>query len=125
MRINLTAKGENQKLVLAYLEENASDVLVEKINSGKKTMEDCWDFIMKCAEKKLNKKDGAIKDDVVFGWAVHFFEEDSILVKPKTQENGSKEPKKEEKEPVKTKPEPKKSELDNQISLFDLVGGTV
>lgn len=124
MRINLTAKGENQKLVLAYLEENASDVLVEKINSGKKTMDDCWNFIVKCAEKELNKKDGAIRDDVVFGWAVHFFEEDSILVKPKTQENASKEPKKEEKELVKTKPE-KKSELDNQISLFDLVGGTV
>lgn len=78
MRINLTAKGENQKLVLAYLEENASDVLVEKINSGKKTMDDCWNFIMKCAEKELNKKNGAIRDDVVFGWAVHFFEEDSI-----------------------------------------------
>lgn len=124
MRINLTAKGENQKLVLAYLEENASDVLVEKINSGKKTMDDCWNFIVKCAEKELNKKDGAIRDDVVFGWAVHFFEEDSILVKPKMQENASKEPKKEEKEPVKTKPE-KKSELDNQISLFDLVGGMV
>lgn len=124
MRINLKAKGENQKLVLAYLEENASDVLVEKINSGKKTMDDCWDFIMKCAKKELNNKNGAIKYDVVFGWAVHFFEEDSILVKPKTQENASKEPKKEEKEPVKTKPE-KKSELDNQISLFDLVGGMV
>jgi len=131
MRINLTAKGENQKLVLAYLEENASDVLVEKINSGKKTMNDCWDFIMKCAEKKLNKKNGAIRDDVVFGWAIHFFEEDSIdpvEEDKKTKEkfgndilNHWSEKSKSEKKP---KPE-KKSELDNQISLFDLVGGMV
>ena len=32
--LNLTASGKPQELVLAYLQENASDVLAEKINSG-------------------------------------------------------------------------------------------
>jgi hypothetical protein len=32
----LEAKTRQEKIVLAYLEENASDVLVEKINSGNK-----------------------------------------------------------------------------------------
>ena len=124
MRINLTAKGENQKLVLAYLEENASDVLVEKINSGKKTMDDCWKFIEGKAKDQAKNGCACVRDDVVFGWAIHFFEEDSIKAESKSRDNCSKEQKKEEKEPVKTKPE-KKSELDNQISLFDLVGGMV
>ena len=132
MRINLKAKGENQKLVLAYLEENASDVLVEKINSGKKTMDDCWNFIMKCAEKELNKKNGAIRDDVVFGWAVHFFEEDSIKEGEKIKapaETVKATPtgmKKVQPEPKKEKKEPKKEEavqLEGQITLFDFIGG--
>ena len=32
--INLTAKGRDQELILAYLTENASDVLADKINNG-------------------------------------------------------------------------------------------
>lgn len=117
MKLNLQAKGENQKLVLAYLEENASDVLSEKINSGEKTLADCWNFIVKCAEKELHNRDGAVRSDVVFGWAIHFFEEDSIEPEKAMEEV------KVEKVEV-SKPAPKKSELENQqISLFDLMGG--
>ena len=32
--INLTANGRDQELILAYLTENASDVLADKINNG-------------------------------------------------------------------------------------------
>ena len=32
--LNLTANGKAQELILAYLQENASDVLAEKINNG-------------------------------------------------------------------------------------------
>lgn len=32
--LNLTASGKPQELILAYLQENASEVLAEKINSG-------------------------------------------------------------------------------------------
>ena len=32
--LNLTAKGTEQERILAYLQENASDVLTEKINNG-------------------------------------------------------------------------------------------
>lgn len=132
MKLNLTAQGDNQKIILQYLEENASDVLAEKINSGTKTLQDCWNFIVECAKKELHSRDGAIRDDVVFGWAVHFFEEDAIKPKKefinKTMPNGDivrveakHEPKK---EPVKkAAKEPKKSELElQQITLFDLVG---
>ena len=42
MKLNLKAKNNNQKRVLDYLEANASNVLVEKINTGEKTMAQCW-----------------------------------------------------------------------------------
>lgn len=39
MKLNLQAGNAYETAVLKYLEENASDALVEKINSGKKTLE--------------------------------------------------------------------------------------
>ena len=34
MKLDLTAQGREQELVLAYLEENASEMLANKINNG-------------------------------------------------------------------------------------------
>lgn len=81
-RINKTADGRNQQLVLEYLENNASDVLVEKINSGTRTIADCWRFITGKARSRAVSGSGTgscavISDEEVFGWAVHFFEESS------------------------------------------------
>lgn len=39
-KINLTAKGSAQELNLAYLQENASEVLAEKINNGVPVVKD-------------------------------------------------------------------------------------
>ena len=133
MKLNLRADGPEQQAVLQYLESNASDVLAEKINNGSKTLEGCWKFIESQARKKAKGKDCiCCSDQEVFGWAVHFFEEDSIKEgeKAKTAEKvetvkatptGLKKVKEEKK-----KPEPKKEEvvqLEGQITLFDFVGG--
>lgn len=92
MKLNLEAKTKEQELVKQYLEENASQTLVEKINNGtpfekegkiltnKKTL----DSFMKYASDEARKlaSNGAncacVEDKVVFGWAIHYFEEDSI-----------------------------------------------
>lgn len=118
-RIIIGARGDSQKAILNYLEANASDVLVAKINSGAKSMDDCWDFIVECARKELKEKDGAILDAVVFGWAVHFFEEDAL--KPKAPE---KIEVKTEKKVSAEKCQPAKpvSVWSDQITLFDLEG---
>ena len=34
MTLNLTAKGTEQEILKKYLEENASEILAEKINNG-------------------------------------------------------------------------------------------
>lgn len=91
-KLNLEAKNETQKIIKDYLEKNVSDVLAEKINNGvriqkdgktlinKKTLAGCMDFALKEAQKLTEKgaRAACIQDSVVFGWAIHFFEEDSI-----------------------------------------------
>lgn len=90
--IHLTANNQPQELILAYLQENASDVLAEKINSGtpitkdgkqlvnKKTLDGFMkyasDEARKLAEKGANS--ACVEDAVVYGWAIHYFKEDSI-----------------------------------------------
>lgn len=132
MKLNLEAKTKEQELVKAYLEENASEVLAEKINSGvriekegktlinKKTL----DGFMKYASSEARKlsSNGAnsacVEDKVVYGWAVHYFEEDAIEG-TLYNENGSEykpEPKVTDKPLIKTVKQKKST---TQISMFD------
>lgn len=92
MKLDLEAKTKEQELVKAYLEENASEVLAEKINSGVRIEKDgktlinkkTLDGFMKYASDEARKlaSNGAnsacVEDKVVYGWTVHYFEEDSI-----------------------------------------------
>ena len=90
--INLTANGRDQELILAYIQENASDVLADKINNGVPFEKDGKQLInkkdlngfMKYAESEARKlaakgsNSTCVEDSVVYGWAIHYFEEDSI-----------------------------------------------
>lgn len=76
--INLKAKTNNEKIILAYLNENASQMLVERINAGTKTLAQCWNYIMSEARKSAVNGCACIEDKVVYGWATHFFEEEDI-----------------------------------------------
>ena len=128
MSDNLT---NEERIIAEYIEENASDVLVEKINSGNKGISDCWRFIYKQAENEANgSKAICISDNVVFGWAIHYFEEDSIKAGdvPKTKVKAS-EPKKVVKAAAPKKEEPKKvenkktEEIPGQMTILDFMGG--
>lgn len=90
--LNLTANGYEQELILAYLQENASEILADKINNGvyinkkgkqilnKKTLDGFMNYACEEARKQREKnvKAACVQDNVVFGWAIHYFEEDSI-----------------------------------------------
>ena len=92
MRLNLETKSKEQELVKAYLEENASETLAEKINNGtpfekdgktlinKKTLDGFMKYASDEARKLASKgaNSACVEDKVVYGWAVHYFEEDSI-----------------------------------------------
>ena len=93
IELNLTANTEPEKRILEYLQNNVSEFLADKINNGtpfekdgkallnKKTLSDfmkyACDEARKLAEKGANS--ACIEDSVVYGWAVHFFEEESVV----------------------------------------------
>ena len=143
MILQLETKTEEQKLIKGYLENNADERLDYKINHGTKTTKDGKTLInkkdlegfMNYAESEAKKlvakgaRSACVRSDVVFGWAMHYFDEDEIIgslynpdgseyttVKPKTQT------------PIKpstpaipyTPPKPK----EEQTSFFDLFSTT-
>lgn len=134
-QLNLEAKTKEQQRIKAYLEENASDVLAGKINNGvlikkdgkilrnRKTLDGFMTYANEEAKKLAEKgaKAACIDDDVVFGWAVHYFEEDSIEG-TLFNEDGSEyktQPKPATKAPmVKAQPKPQPKP---QMSMFDLM----
>lgn len=125
MRINLKAATDNQKLILNYLEQNASDMLVEKINNGKKTLSECWSYITGEARKRAVSGCAVIEDREVYGWAVHFFQEDKITA-PKSSKpiNNNPAPAKKKKTERKKDEKPKAhmpSSDTDQLSLFELL----
>ena len=135
--LNLTTTGENQARIKDYLQKNASEFLADKINNGV--------YIEKDGKRLLNRKDlngfmnfalneakklvdnGAIgtyvDDPVVFGWAIHYFEEDSIHGKLFNEDGSEYKPVVKHKATskpapaIEVKPKPKE-----QFSLFDFMG---
>lgn len=88
--IKLTAVGPIEQRILDYLNENASEVLAAKINAGKKTLAGALSYA-KGEAKELGAVDGCVcvDDATVFGWIVHFFEEDEIT-EPKAEKPAPK-----------------------------------
>ena len=93
MTLNLTATTTEEKVLKEYLEQNASEVLADKINNGvpvekdgkklisKKTLSGFMKYATDEARKQAAKGStcACLHSDIVFGWAIHYFEENSIL----------------------------------------------
>ena len=91
--LNLQAESPEFQALKAYLEENVSEILADKINNGvriekdgktlinKKTLETFMDYAQAQAKNLAAKgaRYACIKSDVVFGWAIHYFEESEII----------------------------------------------
>ena len=134
MKLNLEAKTKEQELVKLYLENNASQTLAEKINNGtplekdgiiltnKKTL----DSFMKYASDEARKlaSNGAncacVEDKVVFGWAIHYFEEDSIEG-TLYNEDGTEYKPAPKYTPAKVKKVEPEKPKQQQVSLFDFM----
>ena len=154
--LNLKANNDSQKRVKEYLEQSASDMLADKINFGieiekdgktlinKKTLDGFMKYATEEARKIAEKGSqyACVSDDVVFGWAIHYFEEDSIVEKlynedgteyqvkkpapKKTKPAETKKPEpKPEPKPIITQNKPSRASAKsimkkNQVSVFDL-----
>lgn len=150
-KLNLKANNEPQKRIKEYLEQSASEMLADKINFGtviqkdgktlinKKTLDGFMNYAngeaRKIAEKGSNY--ACVDDATVFGWAVHYFEEDSIEeqlynedgTEYQAKKSAPKKTKPAETKKPEPKPEPKHTEKPmnpkkvmhlNQVSIFDL-----
>ena len=87
--LNLTANNKQEEIIKLYLEKNANTSLAEKINNGVRIKKDNKDLINKktlsgffkyaTEEAKKQAEKGAnsamIEEQVVYGWAMHYFEE--------------------------------------------------
>ena len=93
IKLNLKAESPELQAIKDFLEANANEFLAEKINNGV--------YIQKDSKRILNKKDlvsfmkyaceearklstkgatsACVKDNVLFGWAMHYFEEPDII----------------------------------------------
>ena len=93
MTLNLTATTTEEKVLKEYLEQTVSKVLADKINNGfpvekdgkklvsRKTLAGFMKYATDEARKQAEKgaTSACLHSDIVFGWAIHYFEEDSIL----------------------------------------------
>ena len=140
IKLNLTPQNKQEELILNYLQNNASESLADKINNGtpfekdghpllnKKTlsgfMKYACDEARQLAEKGANS--ACIDDVTVYGWAIHYFEEDSIegtLYTIDGEEYKSAPKKVATTKPVTVKPQPPKPQ-NLQFSIFDKIDDT-
>lgn len=135
IELNLETKTKEQELIKQYLEENVSETLASKINNGVKIVKDNKTLInkkdlngfMKFANeeaRKLAEKGSncaCVEDKVVYGWAIHYFEEDEIEGNLYNKDGTEYKVEIKKTTPkVESKPEPKKTEK-QQATLFDLM----
>ena len=132
MKLYLEAGTREERRIKAYLEANASGMLAEKINNGvriqkdgrtllnKKTLKGFMKYAAEEAKKLAGKGAHAacVEDDVVYGWAVHYFEEDAIEG-TLCNEDGSEY--KITPHPAAETPAVKRSPSKPQLSMFDLM----
>ena len=143
MTLHLTATTTEEKVLKEYLEHNASEVLADKINNGvpvekdgkklvsRKTLAGFMKYATEEARKQAAKgaTSACLHSDTVFGWAIHYFEEDSIpgtlynedgteYKPPKPTPKVTPKPSTTAEAPVV--PAPKPQPKAGQMSMFDL-----
>ena len=137
IKLNLITKCQEHELIKTYLEENVSESLAEKINNGvriekngktlisKKNLDSFMSYAQNEARKvaEKGKQYACIHHSVVFGWAIHYFEEDSIEGTLYNEDGTEYKPAPVIKPSTYT-PKPVtvvKKKPENQFSLFDLI----
>ena len=143
MTLHLTATTTEEKVLKEYLEQTVSEILANKINNGvpvekdgkklisKKTLAGFMKYATDEARKQAAKgaTSACLHSDTVFGWAIHYFEEDSIpgtlynedgteYKPPKPTPKVTPKPSTTAEAPVV--PAPKPQPKAGQMSMFDL-----
>lgn len=119
-----TNNNSFQDTIKAYLDKRAAEDSLFVVTYAKenKNIKDCCAYITSQAKKQQTGGCAAISDDVVFGWAVHYYDEDDIKVEKtsnaRSEVSTSATKTEVKKEASKAKIKPKKKEDVAQLSLF-------
>lgn len=72
-----------EKAIKAYLDDRASqdDQFAQSYKKENKSIEECCRFIIEEAKKRMKGNVSVMSDDETYGLAVHYYDEDSIVVK--------------------------------------------
>jgi len=139
MILNLETKTKEHEIIKKHLQDNVSETLANKINNGvqitkdgkqlinKKTLTGFMSYATEQAKKQAEKgaNSACIEDKVVFGWAIHYFEENELIGELFNLDGSKYEPPKPKYTPPKTttttitKQEPKV--VAKQTTLFDFI----
>lgn len=129
--------------LISFMKDEPS--FADKVMAEKKSMKDMLQYVMSEAKKQATGGVACLKDEVVFGMAVHYFDEKDLKFKPvagavaasssdKTNDNqksatqtAKKEMVKEsdikaESKPEKPKKAKKEAKPDMMMSIFDFMG---
>ena len=137
MELNLTANTPSEQKILEYLQNNASETLADKINNGtpfekdgnpllnKKTLAGFMKYACEEARKTVESgsSSACIEDSIVYGWAVHYFEEESIEGTLYTLDGEEYKPAVKAKNAQKSTYTPTSAlkQQNQQASLFDII----
>lgn len=135
--LNLETKSEAQKRLKKFLEQNASEILADKINNGvyiekdgkrllnKKNLDSFIKYATNEAKKQAAKgESGAfVEDNVVFGWLIHYYEEDDIIGTLYNEDGTEYKPVVKTTAKSVTPITPPKPAPKPQMSIFDMITG--
>lgn len=135
------AKKENKETmpdalevaIRAYLDKRAADDQLFAVSYAKekKSIKECCAYIRGEARKLSTGNVAVVDDATVYGWAVHYYDEDDIKVEgttpakvatPKAKTNDGDTPRTGIKKTEVERPkEPEKPKVGDQLSLFDFI----
>lgn len=117
-----------EQAIKTYLDKRAKEdaLFANTYKKEGKSIKECCKYIMQKARKEAKNGCAAIPDDVVYGWAVHYYDEDDIKVSGTTEDVQVSVPEQPEpkREPA-TEPHSKKKKAKNKnepqpvFTLFD------
>ena len=133
IKLNLETNKKEYEIIKEYLENNVNEELADKINNGVKIVKDnktlinkkTLDTFMQYANEEARKlaQQGAnyacIEDKTVFGWAIHYFEENELEGKLYNEDGTEYKP--EIKVITPSKPITKPKQENKQPTLFELM----
>ena len=94
-----TGAGETnpyEAVILAEMERRAETdpQLASGLRSPEKSVKECWKYVTAQARKEAKGSCAMVRDDVVYGWAVHYYTESPEAIaeemKPKFQQKAGK-----------------------------------